>query len=46
VKIFLHVSPEEQKQRFLDRINEEDKNWKFSAADLKERARFGDYGSL
>ena len=43
VKIFLHVSPEEQKQRFLDRINEEDKNWKFSAADLKERARFGDY---
>ena len=40
VKIFLHVSPEEQKQRFLDRINEEDKNWKFSAADLKERARF------
>jgi PPK2 family polyphosphate:nucleotide phosphotransferase len=43
VKIFLHVSPEEQKQRLLDRINEEDKNWKFSAADLKERARFGDY---
>ena len=43
VKIFLHVSPEEQKQRFLDRINEEDKNWKFSAADLKERARFGNY---
>jgi polyphosphate kinase 2 (PPK2 family) len=37
VKIFLHVSKEEQKKRFLDRINEENKNWKFSA-DLKERA--------
>lgn len=43
IKIFLHVSPEEQKQRFLDRINEEEKNWKFSAADLKERALFEDY---
>ncbi len=43
VKIFLHVSKEEQKKRFLDRINEENKNWKFSAADLKERALFGDY---
>lgn len=43
VKIFLHVSKEEQKKRFLDRINEENKNWKFSAADLKERALFSDY---
>lgn len=43
VKIFLNVSKDEQKQRFLDRINEEDKNWKFSAADLKERALFDDY---
>lgn len=43
IKIFLHVSKEEQKQRFLDRINEGNKNWKFSAADLKERALFGDY---
>ncbi|MFT3918822.1 polyphosphate kinase 2 family protein [Cloacibacterium sp.] len=43
VKIFLHVSKEEQKQRFLDRINEGNKNWKFSTADLKERALFGDY---
>lgn len=43
VKIFLHVSKEEQKKRFLDRINEENKNWKFSAADLKERALFDDY---
>ena len=37
VKIFLNVSPDEQKQRFLDRINEEDKNWKFSMGDLPER---------
>lgn len=43
IKFFLHVSPEEQKQRFLDRINEEDKNWKFSSADLKERALWNDY---
>ena len=43
VKIFLHVSKEEQKKRFLDRINEGNKNWKFSTADLKERALFGDY---
>ncbi|WP_374363655.1 polyphosphate kinase 2 family protein [Cloacibacterium sp.] len=43
VKIFLHVSKEEQKKRFLDRINQENKNWKFSAADLKERALFSDY---
>lgn len=43
VKIFLHVSKEEQKQRFLDRINEEEKNWKFSLGDLKERALFDDY---
>lgn len=43
VKIFLHVSKEEQKKRFLDRINQENKNWKFSAADLKERALFDDY---
>lgn len=43
VKIFLHVSKEEQKKRFLDRINEENKNWKFSTADLKERALFDDY---
>lgn len=43
VKFFLHVSPTEQKQRFLDRINEEDKNWKFSSADLKERALWDKY---
>ena len=43
VKIFLYVSPEEQKQRFLDRINEEDKNWKFSTSDIKERVLFNKY---
>ncbi len=43
VKIFLHVSKEEQKKRLLDRINEPDKNWKFSAADLPERALFDKY---
>lgn len=37
VKIFLHVSKKEQKKRFLDRINEPDKNWKFSLGDLPER---------
>jgi len=43
VKIFLHVSPEEQKKRFLERIDRPEKNWKFSASDLTERARFGEY---
>lgn len=43
IKFFLHVSPEEQKQRFLNRINEEDKNWKFSSADMKERALWAKY---
>lgn len=43
VKIFLHVSKDEQKKRLLDRIEEQDKNWKFSAADLPERALFDEY---
>ncbi|SMP32018.1 PPK2 family polyphosphate kinase [Chryseobacterium profundimaris] len=43
VKIFLHVSEDEQKKRLLDRINEQEKNWKFSAADLPERALFSKY---
>lgn len=43
VKFFLHVSLDEQKKRFLDRINEPDKNWKFSSGDAKERAFWGDY---
>ena len=43
IKIFLNVSKDEQKKRFLDRINEPDKNWKFSAGDLKERELWKDY---
>ena len=37
VKIFLHLSKEEQRKRFLDRIDEPGKNWKFSSADIHER---------
>jgi PPK2 family polyphosphate:nucleotide phosphotransferase len=43
VKIFLNVSKDEQKKRLIDRINEQEKNWKFSAADLPERALFDRY---
>ncbi len=43
VKFFLNVSKEEQKARFLARIEEPDKNWKFSATDAKERAFWDDY---
>ncbi|MGS0749068.1 PPK2 family polyphosphate kinase [Halpernia sp. GG3] len=43
IKFFLNVSKEEQKQRFLDRIDEEDKNWKFGLGDLTERVLWDDY---
>jgi len=43
LKFFLHLSKKEQKNRFLDRINEPDKNWKFSFGDIKERERWDDY---
>lgn len=43
VKIFLNVSKDEQKQRLIDRIDEQEKNWKFSAGDLPERALFDEY---
>lgn len=43
MKFFLHVSKDEQKKRFLERIENPHKNWKFSLADLKERARWDDY---
>ncbi|MDD4970652.1 MAG: polyphosphate kinase 2 family protein [Paludibacter sp.] len=43
LKFFLHVSKDEQKKRFLDRIDDPTKNWKFSAADLKERAFWDTY---
>ena len=42
-KFFLHVSKEEQRQRFLKRLEEPEKNWKFSEADVHERAYFKDY---
>jgi len=43
IKIFLNVSKDEQKKRFLDRINEQENNWKFSMGDLPERALFDQY---
>ncbi len=43
LKFFLHVSKEEQKKRFLKRINTPEKNWKFSAADVKERGFWNEY---
>ena len=43
VKIFLHLSKEEQRLRFLARIDAPEKNWKFSANDLAERKRWRDY---
>ncbi len=43
IKIFLNVSKEEQKQRFLERIEEDDKNWKFSSGDVTERGFWNDY---
>jgi PPK2 family polyphosphate:nucleotide phosphotransferase len=42
-KFFLNLSKKEQKRRFLARLDEPEKNWKFSAADIKERACWGDY---
>jgi polyphosphate kinase 2 (PPK2 family) len=43
VKIFLHLSEEEQRKRFLARIDELDKNWKFSLADIHERKFWKQY---
>jgi PPK2 family polyphosphate:nucleotide phosphotransferase len=43
VKLFLNLSKEEQRERFLARIDEPDKNWKFSAADVDERRFWDDY---
>jgi PPK2 family polyphosphate:nucleotide phosphotransferase len=42
-KFFLNVSKEEQKKRFLERIDNSDKNWKFSSADAQERGYWDDY---
>jgi PPK2 family polyphosphate:nucleotide phosphotransferase len=42
-KFFLNLSKEEQRARFLSRLDEPDKNWKFSADDVRDRDRWGDY---
>jgi PPK2 family polyphosphate:nucleotide phosphotransferase len=42
-KFFLHVSKKEQKKRFLERLEEPEKNWKFSASDIRERGCWDDY---
>ena len=42
-KFFLNVSREEQKKRFMERLTHPDKNWKFSASDVKEREFWDDY---
>lgn len=42
-KFFLHVSRKEQKKRFLERLDNPEKNWKFSANDIRERAYWDDY---
>jgi PPK2 family polyphosphate:nucleotide phosphotransferase len=44
-KFFLHLSPEEQKRRFLARLDEPEKNWKFSEADVHERQHWDEYMS-
>ena len=43
IKFFLNVSKEEQKERFIERIEDPEKNWKFSAGDVKERGYWKDY---
>ena len=42
-KFYLHVSKEEQERRFMERIENPEKNWKFSASDVKERQHWDDY---
>jgi PPK2 family polyphosphate:nucleotide phosphotransferase len=42
-KFFLHVSKEEQRRRFLERLDQPEKHWKFSAADVAERKHFAEY---
>jgi PPK2 family polyphosphate:nucleotide phosphotransferase len=43
IKLFLHLSKEEQRKRFIDRIDQPEKNWKFSLADVEERKFWKDY---
>ena len=46
VKVFLHLSKEEQRERFLERLEEPDKRWKFAPSDLRDRALFEKYQAL
>lgn len=46
VKVFLHLSKEEQRERFLERLEEPDKRWKFAPSDLRDRALFEEYQAL
>ncbi len=46
VKIFLHLSKEEQRQRLLDRLDDPTKHWKFSSADVAERSYWSDYQAV
>ena len=43
LKFFLHVSKDEQRKRFLERLDDPDKHWKFSPGDIEERKRWADY---
>ena len=43
IKVFLNVSKDEQKKRFIERVDNPDKNWKFSASDARERSYWDDY---
>ncbi len=43
VKVFLHISPDYQRERQLRRLDRDDKRWKFDAGDLDDRDRWGDY---
>jgi len=43
MKFFLHISKKEQKERLMERIDDESKNWKFNHTDVKEREHWGEY---
>ena len=43
IKIFLHISKDEQKRRLEDRLNQPEKNWKFEMGDIKERSYWDQY---
>jgi polyphosphate kinase 2 (PPK2 family) len=43
IKFFLHLSKEEQRKRFIDRIDDPDKNWKFTTGDFEERKFWAQY---